>query len=172
MEVSRLGSNRSYSCQPMPQPQQCQIRATSSTYTTAHGNAGSSTYWARPGIQPVSSWILLRFISTEPQRELLGVTTDPWKPFPFSFLTGHVTVPSTGIKSVLRSLQTRTSENSEWVTAASMASLLWLCAISWSILAVAFKSFSKLEVHLGWMVLLVINESHLSLGANANGLRK
>ena len=29
-------SNRSYSYWPMPQPQQCQIRAASTTYTTAH----------------------------------------------------------------------------------------------------------------------------------------
>ena len=35
------GSNQGYSCQSMPQPQQCQIRAASSTYTTAHGNTGS-----------------------------------------------------------------------------------------------------------------------------------
>ena len=32
------------SCQPIPQPQPCQIRATSSNYTTAHGNAGSLTH--------------------------------------------------------------------------------------------------------------------------------
>ena len=32
--------------------------------TTAHGNAGSLTHWARPGIEPTSSWILVRFIST------------------------------------------------------------------------------------------------------------
>ena len=28
------------------------------------------THWARPGIMLVSSWILVRFITTEPQREL------------------------------------------------------------------------------------------------------
>ena len=39
-------------------------------YTTAHGNA-----WAGPGIQPTSSWILVRFVTSEPQ----------WKP-PFFFL--------------------------------------------------------------------------------------
>ena len=33
------GSNRSYSRRPTPGPQQCGIRATSATYTTAHGNA-------------------------------------------------------------------------------------------------------------------------------------
>ena len=33
------GSNRSCCCQPMPQAQQRVIRATSATYTTAHGNA-------------------------------------------------------------------------------------------------------------------------------------
>ena len=27
------------------------------TYTTAHGNAGSLTYWVRPGIEPLSSFI-------------------------------------------------------------------------------------------------------------------
>ena len=39
--------------------------------TTAHGNTGSLTHWARPGIEPVSSWILVRFISAAPQQELL-----------------------------------------------------------------------------------------------------
>ena len=33
------------SCQPTPQPQQCHIWATSETYTTAHGNAGSLPHW-------------------------------------------------------------------------------------------------------------------------------
>ena len=42
------------------------IQATSVTYTTAHGNAGSLTQSARPGIKSVSSWILVRFVSTEP----------------------------------------------------------------------------------------------------------
>ena len=55
MEVPRLGSNWS------------------ATYSTAHGNAGSLTYWARPGIETASSWILVRFVSicAEPQHELL-----------------------------------------------------------------------------------------------------
>ena len=44
MEVPRLGSNRSYSCRPTPQPQQCQIRAVSMTHSTAHGNARSLTH--------------------------------------------------------------------------------------------------------------------------------
>ena len=64
MEVPRLGIE----CQP--QPQQRGIQATSVTYTTAQGNNGFLTYWARPEIEPVSSWILARFVSHEPQREL------------------------------------------------------------------------------------------------------
>ena len=32
------GSNQSYGCWPMPEPQQCQIQATSVTYTTAQSN--------------------------------------------------------------------------------------------------------------------------------------
>ena len=51
MEVPRLGSNRSRSCQPTPQPQQHQMWATSATYTPAHSNAGSSTHWAGPRIK-------------------------------------------------------------------------------------------------------------------------
>ena len=47
------------------------IRATSSTYTTVHGNAGSVTHWARPGIEPLSSWILIRFVTMKPRWELL-----------------------------------------------------------------------------------------------------
>ena len=29
---------------------------------TAHGNARSLTHWTKPGIKPVSSWILVGFI--------------------------------------------------------------------------------------------------------------
>ena len=50
-----------------PQPQQHK----SVTYTTAHCNARSLTHWAKPGIEPTSSWILVRFVSTSPQREFL-----------------------------------------------------------------------------------------------------
>ena len=57
------GSNRGYSCWPTPDPQQHRIWATSLTYTIAHGNAGSLAHWARPGIEPMSSWILVRFIN-------------------------------------------------------------------------------------------------------------
>ena len=56
------GSNRSYSCWPTPQPQQHQIQAESVTYATAHGNTGSLTHWAKPGVEPASSqrqcWVL------------------------------------------------------------------------------------------------------------------
>ena len=51
-------SNWSYSCRPMPQPQQHQIWATSVTYAAACGNARSLIHWARPGIEFASSWTL------------------------------------------------------------------------------------------------------------------
>ena len=41
------------------------------TYTAAHGNAGSLNNLARPGIEPASSWMLVRFLTSEPQWELL-----------------------------------------------------------------------------------------------------
>ena len=50
--------------------QQGRIRAASATYTTGHSNARSSTHWARPGIKPATSWILVRFVSAAPQQEL------------------------------------------------------------------------------------------------------
>ena len=40
------------------------------TYITAHGNARSLTHGARPGIELVSSWILVEFITTGPHQEL------------------------------------------------------------------------------------------------------
>ena len=30
-------------------------------HTTAHSSAGSSTHWTRPGLEPASSWMLVRF---------------------------------------------------------------------------------------------------------------
>ena len=54
----------------MSEPQQLGIRAASVTYTTAHGNAGSLTHGARPGIEPATSWFLVGFVSTAPQWEL------------------------------------------------------------------------------------------------------
>ena len=47
----------------MPQPQQRQIQAASATYTTAHGNARSLTHCAKPGIEPATSWFLVRFVN-------------------------------------------------------------------------------------------------------------
>ena len=46
------------------------IRAMSATYTSAHGNTRSLTHEARPGIKLESSWILVRFVSAVPGREL------------------------------------------------------------------------------------------------------
>ena len=45
-------------------------RATSATYTTAHGNTRSLTHWVRPGIEPATSWFLVGFVSALPWQEL------------------------------------------------------------------------------------------------------
>ena len=34
------------------------------------GNAGFLIHWARPRVEPTPSWILVRFVSTEPQQEI------------------------------------------------------------------------------------------------------
>ena len=70
MEVPRLGVELEHMPQPQPHPQPRQIRTSSVTYTTAHGNTRFLTHWERPGIEPASSWIRVRFISAEPRWEL------------------------------------------------------------------------------------------------------
>ena len=72
MGVPRLGIelNRSISCWPTPQPQQCRNQAMSATYTTAYGTARCLTHWARPGVEPTTSQFLVGFVSCVPPREL------------------------------------------------------------------------------------------------------
>ena len=57
------GSNQSCRCRPTPEPQQRGIPDMSATYTIAYGNAGSITHWARSGIEPKTSWFLVRFVN-------------------------------------------------------------------------------------------------------------
>jgi len=64
------------------------------TYTrahgnTAHGNAGSLTHWARPGIGPATSWFLVRFIShwaTTGTPKHVILSRLPWDVFPAAIL--------------------------------------------------------------------------------------
>ena len=69
MEVPRLGVESELQLPAYTTATVIQIQATSATYTTAHGNAGSPTHWVRSGIKPASSWILVG-LTTEPRREL------------------------------------------------------------------------------------------------------
>lgn len=57
------GWTRAVAAWPTPQPQQCQIRATSATYITAHSNTRSLTHWVRSGMEPMSSWIPAGFVN-------------------------------------------------------------------------------------------------------------
>ena len=61
----------------MPQPQPCRIWAASSTCTEAHGNTGSLTHWARPNIEPTTSWFLVGFVSAAPQWKLFKIQALP-----------------------------------------------------------------------------------------------
>ena len=47
-----------------------QIRAAAADLHHSHGNTRSLTHWAKPGMVPKSSWILVRFITAESQQEL------------------------------------------------------------------------------------------------------
>ena len=57
------GLIQAVAAKPAPEPQQCRIRAAHATYTTAHSNARSLTHWAMPGIEPATSWFLVRFVN-------------------------------------------------------------------------------------------------------------
>ena len=52
IEVPRLGVKS-----------ELQLQAASATYTTAHDNARSLTHWARPGIEPETSWTLCQVLN-------------------------------------------------------------------------------------------------------------
>ena len=58
MEVPGLGIESELQLQAMPQPQQHRVSTTSATYAAACSNALSLTHWAKPGIEPMSSWTL------------------------------------------------------------------------------------------------------------------
>ena len=49
------------------------IRAIAAGLHHSHSNTRSLTHWARPGVKPVPSWIIVGFITTEPWWELLGL---------------------------------------------------------------------------------------------------
>ena len=95
------------------QPQQCGIPAASATYTTAHGNTGSLTHWARPGIEPASSWILVGFVNGW---AMTG--TPPWSMFIWGVIKKThlklLIIPMDRLPQILGSLQKtykcRTSE--------------------------------------------------------------
>ena len=69
-QIRATAASLCHSRQPVPQPQQHGIQAASVTYVIAYGSTRSLTHRARPGIKPTSSWILVRFVTTEPQWEL------------------------------------------------------------------------------------------------------
>ena len=70
MEVPRLGVKLDLCRRPTPQPQQHGIWAMSVTYTTAHDNTRSFIHLVKPGIEPATSWFLVRFVSSAPWQEL------------------------------------------------------------------------------------------------------
>ena len=71
MEVPRLGVESELLLLAYVTTAANRIPAGSVTYTAAHRNAGSLTHGLRPGIKPASSWILVGFVTIEPQQELL-----------------------------------------------------------------------------------------------------
>ena len=79
MEVPRLGVNLELQLLAYTLPQKCRIRAASATYSTSHSKARSFTHWARPEIEPKSSWILVRFLNS------WATEGTPFFSFPFFF---------------------------------------------------------------------------------------
>ena len=84
------GSNWSCSCWPTPQPQQRGIWAAPATYSTAHSNTGSFNPLSEARDQtcvlcgdPIHHchWMLVKFISDKPRRELPSSSILDWNPF-------------------------------------------------------------------------------------------
>ena len=59
-----------------------QIRAIAAGLYHSHSNTRSLTHWASPGIKPASSWMLVRFVFDEPQRELQNTMFETAVAFP------------------------------------------------------------------------------------------
>ena len=66
MEAPRLGVHSELQLPAYATATATPDQAASGTYTTAQGTAGSSTHCVRPAIKPISSWILVGFVSTVP----------------------------------------------------------------------------------------------------------
>ena len=67
MKVPRLGVESELQLQAYTTATAAPNPALSATYTTAHNHARSLTHRVRPGIEPASSWILVRLVTAEPQ---------------------------------------------------------------------------------------------------------
>ena len=63
IDVPRLGTEAELQLLAYAAATAWRMWAESATYTTAHGNIGSSTHWVRPGIEPASEWIVARFVN-------------------------------------------------------------------------------------------------------------
>ena len=66
MEVPRLGVKSELYLLAYTTPIATRDLSASVTHTTAYSNAGSLTHWARSGIKPASSRILVGFLTAEP----------------------------------------------------------------------------------------------------------
>ena len=66
-----------------------QIGATAARLHHSHSDAGSLTHWTRPGIEPETSWFLVRFVSTAPWRELLEMLVYTKVPWTFMYKSLH-----------------------------------------------------------------------------------
>ena len=70
VEVPRLRSNLSYSCQPTPQPQQQQDPSRACNLHHSPWQRRILDPLSKAGVEPETSWFLVGFISAVPRREL------------------------------------------------------------------------------------------------------
>ena len=67
--IATATQDPSHVCNLHHSSQQHRIQAGSVTYNRANSNARSLTHWARPGIKPASSWILVGFVNCWAMKE-------------------------------------------------------------------------------------------------------
>ena len=67
MDIPRLGVKSELQLPAYARATTTPDLSPSATYTKAQGNAGSLSHCAKPGVKPDTLWLLVEFVTTEPQ---------------------------------------------------------------------------------------------------------
>ena len=110
----------------------------------SHSNVVSLTHWPRPGIEPVSSWILVGLVSSDPQRNFFFF-------FFFFFLAGPVACGSSLTR--IKVTPQQQPESLQWLYTGSLTHCTTREPQNWNILYplnLMFKYPPVLSTYIKW----------------------